>query len=312
MVRPPPHSPRPTKSLWTSQPLLTGLLAIGADYPLSAVICSEFAPRKHRARMLASVFLCQPIGQLLGMLVSLVVMTISSDRLPRDSEICQTDECIRTVDSAWRSIVGFGSVPALVALFFRLTIPESPRYLLDVVGAVKSASEETQVYYGGDSFDNQSQEMMEAGRHFNDAFIEHQLPKYSSEGTPSASPTINRLSDGERHDPIRSPVLHVQVPLADVRAVVNPPSPAHTFGSEHLSHHPSRPVTIRAETLPPQPEPAEPAFWNDQQPPKASWQDAHDYFIKQKNWIYLVGTASTWFWLDVSRNALLYISDKSQ
>ncbi|EAQ90823.1 hypothetical protein CHGG_02758 [Chaetomium globosum CBS 148.51] len=35
-------------------------------------------------------------------------------------------------------------------------------------------------------------------------------------------------------------------------------------------------------------------------PLQFSFQDLHDYFIKDKNWYYLVGTSMTWFFLDVS------------
>jgi PHS family inorganic phosphate transporter-like MFS transporter len=36
------------------------------------------------------------------------------------------------LDYVWRIIVGFGCVPACIALYYRLTIPESPRYTADV------------------------------------------------------------------------------------------------------------------------------------------------------------------------------------
>lgn len=35
-------------------------------------------------------------------------------------------------------------------------------------------------------------------------------------------------------------------------------------------------------------------------PLQFSFQDLHDYFIRDKNWYYLVGTSMTWFFLDVS------------
>lgn len=49
-------------------------LCIGAGYPLSVVITSEFAPRRHRARMMAWVFFMQPIRQLLANVLSFVVV----------------------------------------------------------------------------------------------------------------------------------------------------------------------------------------------------------------------------------------------
>lgn len=35
-------------------------------------------------------------------------------------------------------------------------------------------------------------------------------------------------------------------------------------------------------------------------PLQFSWEDLHNYFIKEKNWYYLAGTAASWFFLDMS------------
>ena len=32
----------------------------------------------------------------------------------------------------WRLIIGLGAVPAVIALYYRLTIPETPRYTMDI------------------------------------------------------------------------------------------------------------------------------------------------------------------------------------
>ncbi|KAJ5681978.1 uncharacterized protein N7477_001918 [Penicillium maclennaniae] len=99
-------------------------IGVGADYPLSAVITSEFAPTKHRARMMASVFFMQPLGQIAGNLVSLIVIAIARKN---------GDEHITSVmDSAWRWVLGIGVVPGAIATVFRFAIPESPRYLVDI------------------------------------------------------------------------------------------------------------------------------------------------------------------------------------
>lgn len=46
------------------------------------------------------------------------------------------------VDYAWRVLIGFGCVPGAAALYFRLTIPETPRYTMDVERNVKQASQD--------------------------------------------------------------------------------------------------------------------------------------------------------------------------
>ena len=250
--------------------------------------------------MLASVFSCQPIGQLFGMIVSLVVITASREWISTEGEICTTDECIRALDSAWRWIVGFGSVPAMVALFFRLTIPESPRYLLDVVGAVKSVSKDTQDYYKGDAF-GQSQELMEAGRNSQDyPIVESQFPKSSSQGTPSVSPNVRPVEDGAE----RRVSTHSQSPSAPVPAH-QLPSPMLAPVNHDTNQHQLGAATMQTDLILPSPRVAEPVSENDQQPPKASWQDANQFFIQEKNWIYLVQTSSSWFFLDVSLTTIL-------
>ncbi|OJJ40840.1 hypothetical protein ASPWEDRAFT_34314 [Aspergillus wentii DTO 134E9] len=99
-------------------------IGVGADYPLSAVITSEFAPTKHRARMMATVFFMQPLGQIAGNIVSLIVIAISRTQ--------GTDDLTRIVDTMWRWVIGVGVVPGAIAALFRFAIPETPRFLLDI------------------------------------------------------------------------------------------------------------------------------------------------------------------------------------
>jgi MFS transporter, PHS family, inorganic phosphate transporter len=242
--------------------------------------------------MLASVFFCQPLGQLCGMIVSLVVIDAYRGQIPTESEICKTAECIQALDGAWRWIVGFGSIPAVTALFFRFTIPESPRYLLDVVGAVKSASQNTQVYYNGDAF-GQSQELMEAGQNSQEfILVEHAIPTPSTEQTASLSLNVIQTSGGlaPTHNPDPNPdeASH-QLPSPMLTPTNDDLAPGQTGADPILSNSAASSIHS-AELAPP----------NEQQSPRASWQDAKQFFITEKNWIYLVATSSTWFCLDVS------------
>ncbi|KAL4931656.1 major facilitator superfamily domain-containing protein [Aspergillus undulatus] len=126
-------------------------LGLGGDYPLSAVICSEFAPTRIRGRMLASVFLCQSLGALAANLVALIAVAGFRDQLlahetGADGFKC-FDRCVRDVDSIWRLIVGLGAVPAFIALWFRLTIIESPRYTAEVTqNSLQAAADVTSFF----------------------------------------------------------------------------------------------------------------------------------------------------------------------
>ena len=132
-------------------------IGIGGDYPLSAAITSEFAPKKHRPAMLATLFFMQPVGQFIATIVAMLVtylyksqMEIGSGCPPAWSPChahCQSPDCFRAVDRAWRWIIGFGGIPALIAFVIRLQIPESPRYTMDVLLNSKRALDETTEYF---------------------------------------------------------------------------------------------------------------------------------------------------------------------
>lgn len=86
-------------------------LAIGLDYPVAASYLAEVLPAKARGRWLVGAFSLQAAGILLGAVVGVIVLLI----LPHVS--------------SWRIMLGFGVVPALVIIWLRRSVPESPRWL---------------------------------------------------------------------------------------------------------------------------------------------------------------------------------------
>ncbi|KAF5980367.1 phosphate permease 84 [Fusarium bulbicola] len=125
-------------------------VGIGGDYPLSSIITSEFATTKWRGAMMAAVFAMQGIGQLVAALV-MMFLTLgfkSSLEGAPDTKHCSGD-CQVAVDKMWRTLVGFGAVPACIALYYRLTIPETPRYTFDVARDVEQADEDVKAYING-------------------------------------------------------------------------------------------------------------------------------------------------------------------
>jgi PHS family inorganic phosphate transporter-like MFS transporter len=95
---------------------------IGGDYPLSATITSEFSSPKKRGAMVGAVFAMQGIGILLASLVVLVFLAIFKPWI---------DEDITMLDPVWRLSIAFGIIPAIISIYFRLTIPETPRYRME-------------------------------------------------------------------------------------------------------------------------------------------------------------------------------------
>ncbi|WP_209323787.1 MFS transporter [Brevibacterium renqingii] len=85
-------------------------VGIGADYPISATIVSEFASKKGRGKLSTSLGAMWFVGAVVAYLVGLAVLPLG--------------------DFAWRALLLVGAVFALVVFIFRVQLPESPRWLL--------------------------------------------------------------------------------------------------------------------------------------------------------------------------------------
>ncbi|RSH85349.1 Inorganic phosphate transporter pho84 [Saitozyma podzolica] len=116
-------------------------IGIGGDYPLSAVITSEFAARRIRGRMMAAVFSAQGWGNFTSAVVSVIVIAAYKDEI-----LAEPVTDLKGIDQCWRIIIGLGCVPGAIALYFRLTIPETPRYTMDIESNIKQASQDIDTY----------------------------------------------------------------------------------------------------------------------------------------------------------------------
>lgn len=108
-------------------------IGVGGDYPLSAVITSEMADTKWRGAMIGAVFAMQGFGQFAAAMMVLIVTVGFKDTLQAAGHVANcVGTCQRDVDIMWRLVLGFGGIPGWFALYYRLTIPETPRYTFDV------------------------------------------------------------------------------------------------------------------------------------------------------------------------------------
>ncbi|KAJ2003802.1 hypothetical protein GGI04_001655 [Coemansia thaxteri] len=114
-------------------------IGIGGDYPVSAIITSEFATTKNRGAMIAAVFAMQGFGIVAAAVVAIIVLACFKSAIDGDQLM---------LDYVWRIIMGLGVVPGIIALYFRLTIPETPRYTLDVEQNVHRAAKDVQATVG--------------------------------------------------------------------------------------------------------------------------------------------------------------------
>lgn len=108
-------------------------IGIGGDYPLSSIISSEFSTTKWRGAIMSAVFSNQGLGQLLAGIIAMILVAGYKDDLEfaNTSKEC-VGRCIKANDQMWRVLIGCGCIPGCIALYYRLTIAESPRYSLDV------------------------------------------------------------------------------------------------------------------------------------------------------------------------------------
>lgn len=107
-------------------------LGIGGDYPVSAVLMSEYSNRADRGRLVGLVFSMQAIGLIVGPLVGIVLIASGvSDSL------------------VWRILLGLGALPAAAVIYFRAKMPESPRFKALVQGRADQAAKELHQFADG-------------------------------------------------------------------------------------------------------------------------------------------------------------------
>jgi MFS transporter, PHS family, inorganic phosphate transporter len=105
--------------------------------------------------MMGAVFSMQGIGQLTAAIVALLCAVGFKDSLSSAATVATcTGDCADATDKMWRIIIGFGAVPGCIALYYRLTIPETPRYTFDVARDIEKAAEDADAYMKGKSAGN--------------------------------------------------------------------------------------------------------------------------------------------------------------
>jgi PHS family inorganic phosphate transporter-like MFS transporter len=107
-------------------------LGIGGDYPVSAVLMSEYANRNDRGRLVGLVFSMQALGLVVGPLVGLVLLASGVGH-----------------DLTWRLMLGFGAIPAATVIYLRARMPESPRFRAQVQGESEQAASQLVLFSDG-------------------------------------------------------------------------------------------------------------------------------------------------------------------
>ncbi|KAF8009805.1 hypothetical protein BT93_J0716 [Corymbia citriodora subsp. variegata] len=114
---------------------------IGGDYPLSAVIMSEYANQKTRGGFIAAVFAMQGVGILVAGAVAMLVSKIFLAAFPADPfDVDPVYSTQPQSDFIWRIVLMFGAVPAALTYYWRMKMPETARYTALVQGDHKKAA----------------------------------------------------------------------------------------------------------------------------------------------------------------------------
>jgi len=147
-------------------------IGVGGDYPLSAVITSEMADTKWRGGMIGTVFAMQGFGQFFAAVMCLIVATGFKGTLQQVQEAgdCR-GECQRTFDIMWRIVLAFGGIPGWFALYYRLTIPETPRYTFDVKHDLEKAAADSRRFRSGKIGEGKTNQLEQAK-------VKHYMRKY--------------------------------------------------------------------------------------------------------------------------------------
>ena len=121
-------------------------IGIGGGYPTAAAMTSEVANVRWRGIMTAAAFAASGAGQL-GLAI-VFFCCIVGFRQPLMDSSCDV-QCQVALDKVWRIVIGLGLVPAIVALYIRLIVPETVRFTLDVVGEERAAAADAMRYISG-------------------------------------------------------------------------------------------------------------------------------------------------------------------
>ena len=210
--------------------------------------------------MLAAVFFCQPLGQLIAVLIAFAATAgfrsyISSLSNDTSCSVHAIDpvgiDCARTVDRAWRLVAGLGSVPAVIAMVFRLTIPESVYYILDIKNDSNEAMHAKDYFGSSENLGRGDQDTM---------FV------VDFEHTHTATANEHDVATG------------LQVPPSALQSALHGQAPFEDPATSSIG-----PMVEELE---------------DPHPSRASRADLYKYLFTDGNWTDLFATAVNWMLLD--------------
>lgn len=127
-------------------------VGIGGDYPLSAIITSEFATTRWRGFMMNAVFAMQGFGQLGAGIVLLTVTQGFKNSLELSETVTDCSKngaCVSAVDKMWRIIVGYDFPRWMTPCTTHLKEKPSPRDSAEYISMCKSLTSRIEQIWSG-------------------------------------------------------------------------------------------------------------------------------------------------------------------
>ncbi len=109
-------------------------VGIGGDYATSSTIMAEYSNTRDRGRLVGMVFSMQSLGLLAGPLITLGLIYSGL-----------------SLGIVWKLLLAFGAIPAVMVIYSRRKMPETPRYSLRVKGDAATAEKNWKNYTGIDA-----------------------------------------------------------------------------------------------------------------------------------------------------------------
>lgn len=233
---------------------------------------------------MAAVFLMQPLGQLSATLVGYGVINGLCHQYNITTE---TDHMIiaPVIDIAWRIVIGVGALPALLAVIARMTIPESPRFILDVE---ENEDEAVETLYRRKYLRSDLEECADGSPRDREAgnllsTSGHTVNGQGAVSSPESAPDQRR--QGDNSAPSREDSIPMEHSSAGQQGSTQPPVEEQAQVEEQApveaANNQRRALSRRASLVP-------------YVVPKSGWR----YFIEDGNWRYLAGISLAWLTLD--------------
>ena len=113
--------------------VITGI-GVGADLALVATYIGEVAPSNGRAKYTSLIFIMSSLGAFLGIWLGLILTTPAApfpEGLPfAQATVQEVNKLPQFAGTGWRWMYGVGAILALIGIFLRFRLPESPRWLI--------------------------------------------------------------------------------------------------------------------------------------------------------------------------------------